>query len=112
MLIAFVDAATITVVKDGGFFGHPQPDMGNVGLRPIKDPTGQTRYVDGYLGQADSGPRKRASTHLGQMRGKVNSCRTREEFDALFCRGTDMRQNSILILGVSLDTIELEEVSC
>ena len=27
-----MDAATITVVKDGGFFGHPQPDMGNVGL--------------------------------------------------------------------------------
>ena len=26
-----MDAATITVVKDGGFFGHPQPDMGNVG---------------------------------------------------------------------------------
>ena len=29
---AFVDAATVTVVKDGGFFGHPQSDMGNVGL--------------------------------------------------------------------------------
>jgi hypothetical protein len=26
-----VDAAIITVVKDGGFFGHPQSDMGNVG---------------------------------------------------------------------------------
>ena len=26
-----MDAATITVVKDGGFFGHPQSDMGNVG---------------------------------------------------------------------------------
>ena len=30
---AFVDAPTITVVKDGGFFGHPQSDMGNVGLK-------------------------------------------------------------------------------
>ena len=29
---AFVDAAAITVVKDGGFFGHPQSDMENVGL--------------------------------------------------------------------------------
>ena len=26
------DAATVTVVKDGGFFGHLQSDMGNVGL--------------------------------------------------------------------------------
>ena len=31
-MTAFVDAPTITVVKDGGSFGHPQPDMGNVGL--------------------------------------------------------------------------------
>ena len=31
-MTAFVDASTITVVKDGGFFGHPQSDMGNVGL--------------------------------------------------------------------------------
>ena len=57
-------------------------------MTPIKDPTGQTRYVDGYLGQADSEPRKRASTHIGQMRGKVNSCRTRAEFDDLFCEGS------------------------
>ena len=57
-------------------------------MTPIKDPTGQTRYVDGYLGQADSEPRKRASTHIGQMRGKVNSCRTRAEFDDLFCQGS------------------------
>ena len=27
-----MDAPTITVVKDGGSFGHPQADMGNVGL--------------------------------------------------------------------------------
>ena len=29
--MAFVDASTITAVKDGEFFGHPQSDMGNVG---------------------------------------------------------------------------------
>ena len=52
---------------------------------PIKDPTGQTTYVDGYLGQANSPARKRASTHFGQIRGRVKSCRTRGEFDALFC---------------------------
>ena len=54
---------------------------------PIKDSTGQSRYEDEYLGPADSGPRKRASTYFGQMRGKVNSCETRAAFNALFCIG-------------------------
>ena len=30
-------AATITVVKDGGFLGHPQSDMGNVGFNLTDD---------------------------------------------------------------------------
>ena len=55
--------------------------------RPITDSTEQSRYVDDKLGRADSGPRKRASTYFGQMRGKVNSCKTREAFNALFCIG-------------------------
>ena len=54
---------------------------------PIRDSTGQSRYVDEYLGPADSGPRKRASTYFGQMRGKVTSCKTRAAFNALFCIG-------------------------
>ena len=33
-----MDAATITVVKDGGFFGHPQSDMGNVGYMESQAP--------------------------------------------------------------------------
>ena len=63
------------------FLGHSVKAV----ITPTKDPTGQTRYVDGYLGQADSGPRKRASTCFGQMRDKVISCRNRAEFDDLFC---------------------------
>ena len=55
--------------------------------RPIEDFTGQTRYVDGDLGSADSPERKRASTYFGQMRGKVNSCRSKADFAALFCEG-------------------------
>ena len=35
---------------------------------PITDSTGQTRYVDEYLGPADSKLRKGASTQFGQMR--------------------------------------------
>ena len=31
MLTAFIDALTLTAVKDGGVFGHPQSDMGNFG---------------------------------------------------------------------------------
>ena len=54
---------------------------------PITDSTGQSRYVDDKLGRADSGPRKRASTYFGQMRSKVNSCKTRAAFNALFCIG-------------------------
>ena len=55
--------------------------------RPITDSAGQSRYVDEYLGQADSKLRERASTYFGQMRGKVNSCKTRTAFNALFCIG-------------------------
>ena len=56
-------------------------------MRPVTEPTGQSRYVDEYLGSADSRARRRASTHFGQMRGKINSCKTRAQFDSLFCEG-------------------------
>ena len=56
-------------------------------MRPITNSTGQSRYVDEYLGAADSRARRRASTHFGQMRGRINSCRTRAQFDNLFCEG-------------------------
>ena len=60
---------------------HP----GKAVLNPIVDSTGQSRYVDEYLGPANSIQRKRASTYFGQMRGAVNSCTTREAFNDLFC---------------------------
>ena len=56
-------------------------------MRPITNSTGQSRYVDEYLGPADSRARRRASTHFGQMRGRINSCRTRAQCDSLFCEG-------------------------
>ena len=56
-------------------------------LTPIVDSTGQSRYVDQYLGSANSIQRKRVSTYFGQMRGKVNSCRTKEASNDLFCIG-------------------------
>ena len=56
-------------------------------MSPIADSTGQSRYVDEYLGPAESRRRQRASTYFGQMRCKVISCRSRAQFDNLFCAG-------------------------
>lgn len=61
-------------------------------MQPIADITGQSRCVDEYLGVADSRSRRRASTHFGQMRGRINSCQTRQELDALFCRDSATRR--------------------
>ncbi len=55
--------------------------------RPITDSTGQSRFVDEYLGPAESKLRKGASTRLGQMRGEVKRCKTKAEFNDLFCEG-------------------------
>ena len=54
---------------------------------PIADTTGQSVYLDEYLGPANSRLRNRASTYFSQMRGKVASCRTRAQFNDLFCEG-------------------------
>ena len=54
---------------------------------PIVDSTGQSRHVDDYLGQADSNLRKGASTQFGQMRAEVRRCKTKAEFNKLFCEG-------------------------
>ena len=54
---------------------------------PIADTTGQSGYVDEYLGPVNSRLRNRASTYFSQMRANVNSCTTRAKFNALFCEG-------------------------
>ena len=54
---------------------------------PIADATGQSGYVDEYLGPVNSRLRNRASTYFSQMRANVNSCTTRAKFKALFCAG-------------------------
>ena len=56
-------------------------------IRPITNSTGQSRFVDEYLGPADSRARRRASTYFGQMRGRINSCATKAHFDNLLCEG-------------------------
>ena len=54
---------------------------------PIKDSTGQSRYVDQNLGKAGSKLRERASTYFGQMRAEVERCQTKAQFNKLFCEG-------------------------
>ena len=54
---------------------------------PITDSTGQSRYVDEYLGPAGSKLRGGASTQFGQMRAEVRRCKTKAEFNDLFCEG-------------------------
>lgn len=54
---------------------------------PIADNTGQSGYVDEYLGPANSRLRNRASTYFSQMRANVDSCTTKAKFNALFCEG-------------------------
>ena len=67
------------------FFKHSTKAV----LKPIVDSTGQTRYVDEYLGAAaNSKLRKRASGYFAEMRSKVNSCGTRKAFNALFGIGS------------------------
>ena len=58
----------------------------NAVMSPIRDATGQSRDVDEPLGPANSKARQRASTYFGQMRAKVNSCKTTQDLDKLFCR--------------------------
>ena len=62
-------------------FGHSIKAV----MSPIADPTGQSKYVDEYLGPAQSKARKGASTHFGQMRAEVKACTTRAQFNELFC---------------------------
>ena len=56
-------------------------------MKPIVDSTGQTRYVDEYLGNANSDQRKRTSTYFENMRGQVRNCTTSVKFNKLFCVG-------------------------
>lgn len=58
-------------------------------MNPIADSTGQSRHVDEYLGSTRSRQRQRVSTYFEHMRAKVRRCRTRAQFDNLFCLGNE-----------------------
>ena len=52
-------------------------------VRPIADSTGQSRHVDDYLGPLDSKARKRTANYLGQIKDKMNACKSTTELDNL-----------------------------
>ena len=53
-------------------------------IKPIIDPTGQSRHVDEYMGPQGSARRQRASDSFRRMRQRFEACRTKEEIDNLF----------------------------
>ena len=53
-------------------------------LKPINDPTGQSRHVDDYMGPANSERRRRASDNFKQMQRSLDRCKTRADIDNLF----------------------------
>ena len=68
----------VTPNRDAGTMRCLSLDLG-VGkevLQPIKDPTGQSRHVDDYMG--------RASNLFGQMRRSLDRCKTRQDIENLF----------------------------
>ena len=55
-------------------------------MQPIKDSSGQSRHVDGDLGEAGSQPRKRAAHHLRSMSERFARCESGKDLDDLFNR--------------------------
>ena len=53
-------------------------------MKPITDPTGQSRHVDGDLGSTNSERRQRASEGFLKMMRRFDDCRSRQDFDNLF----------------------------
>ncbi len=53
-------------------------------LQPIVDSSEQSRYVDGYLGPANSPQRQRAAKAFQGMLNKFNACKTQSELKKLF----------------------------
>ena len=52
-------------------------------LRPIKDSTGQSRYVDDYMGHQGSADRQKAAANFRRMRDSLNQCKSKADIDNL-----------------------------
>ena len=53
-------------------------------MKPVADPTEQSKYIDELLEEAGSGRRIEASNYLRSMRNRFAKCKTPKELDDLF----------------------------
>ena len=53
-------------------------------MQPIKDSTGQSRFVDDYMGRPGSDARSKASTHFRQMKNRLGRAKSESDLDNLF----------------------------
>ena len=52
--------------------------------QPIRDSTGQSRYVDDYMGGQGSAARQRAAANFSRMRDSIDNCGSQADIDNLF----------------------------
>ena len=52
--------------------------------QPIRDSTGQSRFVDDYMGRSGSDARVKAATHFQQMKNRLERARSESDLDNLF----------------------------
>ena len=53
-------------------------------MHPIGDSTGQSRFVDDYMGNPRSDARAKAATHFRQMKNRLESAKSDSDLDNLF----------------------------
>ena len=56
----------------------------NAVLQPIRDTTGQSRFVDDYMGRQGNVARQKAATHFRQMKIRLERARSESDLDNLF----------------------------
>ena len=52
--------------------------------QPIRDSTGQSRYVDDYMGRQGSAARQKAAVNFQRMRDSLDQCKSQAAIDNLF----------------------------
>ena len=53
-------------------------------MQPIRDSTGQSRFVDDYMGRPGSDARQKAATNFRQMKERLERARSESDLDNLF----------------------------
>ena len=53
-------------------------------MQPIRDSTGQSRFVDDYMGRPGSDARQKSATHFRQMKDRLERARSESDLDNLF----------------------------